>query len=322
LSEEFIRKNAFDMGREVVRANQLIAEYHQTELDDDYYPGVIFHPGAGYQAALSTGANVTFGVGTDRYGASYMDTPLLDSLDNVERVFNHDNRWIEYALEFWRGVSSCDLHGLAVTPRYNRSPLDLAWDLRGQDIFTDMHEEPEALEYLLRKCAESIIEIDRIFRREIPLLREALGGAQGVAPGAPTMILNGDPLDLISEEFVLRFNNPPLQKVVDYSPALVLHHHSIGIRNAQAVSRIKGLDVQEIYQDAGEPRTGRSITPELVEASLRTPLFLEFPLADIEEPLEQWAEQLAGGRFIIHFWCDSAEEARHCVEVMRQAGQS
>lgn len=318
MTDEFLKHHAFDMGRETVRLNQLVAEYHQTQLDDDYYPGVIFHPGAGYQAAMSTGANVTFGVGTDRFGASYMEGPLLKTLDETDRVFNHNNRWIDYGLDFWRGVASCDLAGLAVTPRYNRSPLDLAWDLRGAQLFIDLYDEPDGTAQLLMRCAESILEVDQIFRSEIPLLRNGIGGAQGVALARPTMILNGDPLDLISEEMVLRFNNPSLERITDSAMAIVLHHHSVGISRAPPVSRVKSLDVQEIYQDNRGPRIAESISDDLIAASLRTPLFIEFPVSHITQPLEEWAARLVPGRFVVHLWCSSIDEAKRCVHVLRK----
>lgn len=317
MTEDFLKTKVSDMARETVRINQLVAEFHASQLNDDYYAGVIFHPGAGYQAAMSTGAGITFSEGTDQFGASYMDGPLLTSLDSFESVFNHDNKWIEYGLNFWRGVESCDLMGLSVTPRYNRTPLDLAWDLRGEDIFKDMYDDPEGLKALLEKCAESIIAVDKIFRDEISLLRNGIGGAQGLVLNRPTMILNGDPLDLISDEMVERYNNPSLEIVTDYAEGVILHHHSCGVTRAKTVSKVRNLDVQEIYQDFSGPRTAQSIDEKMIEASLSTPMFIEFPVEDIKEPLEEWAERLKAGRFIVHLWAETVEEARKCIEILR-----
>jgi hypothetical protein len=316
MTEEFLKTKALDMARETVRINQLVAEFHASQLNDDYYAGVIFHPGAGYQAAMSTGAGITFGKGTDQFGASYMDGPLVTSLESFDSVFNHDNKWIEYGLEFWRGVESCDLMGLSVTPRYNRTPLDLAWDLRGEDIFMDLYDDPEGLDALLKKCAESVIAVDSIFRDEIPILRNGFGGAQGIALNKPTMILNGDPLDLMSDEMVERFNNPALEAVTDYAEGVILHHHSCGVARAKTVSMVKNLDVQEIYQDFSGPRTAQCIDDDMIEASLSTPMFIEFPLEDIQEPLEEWAERLKAGRFIVHLWTETVEEARRCIDIL------
>jgi hypothetical protein len=55
----------------------------------------------------------------------------------------------------------------------------------------DMYDDPDGFDALLKKCAESIIAIDKIFRDEIPLLRNGTGCAQGLVLNRPTMILNG-----------------------------------------------------------------------------------------------------------------------------------
>jgi len=318
MSEEFLIKHAFDLGIETARMASLIAEFHYDCIQDDWCPAILFHPGAGYEVAMSSGSDLTFTVGADRYGGSYTNGHAIKELDQMEKVFNHDNRWMRYALNFWKGVESQDIKGLTVTPRYNNSPLDLAWDLRGDQIFLDFYENPEQIDQLLQLCAQSIIEIDKIIRSEIPLLREGVGGVKGVAFNRPTMILNGDPLDIISEEQVRRFNNISMETVTGYSKATMLHHHSIGIEKAKVVSEVKGLTVQEILQDPNGPRIANEITDQLIEASLKTPLFIEFPVSDARDNFDALAERLALGRFIVHLFTESAEEAKIYVSKLRK----
>jgi hypothetical protein len=318
MSEEFLYKHAFELGAETAREASLIAEFHYDNIQDDWCPAILFHPGAGYQAAMSSGGDLTFIEGTDRYGGTYTKDHVIKDLDQMEKAFNHDNRWIKYAMDFWKGVQSQDINGLTVTPRYNRTPLDLAWDLRGDQIFYDFYECPERFEVLLQLCAQSIIEIDKIFRYESDLLREGVGGAQGVAFTVPTMILNGDPIDIISEEQVRRFNNVSLEIVTSYSKATLLHHHSIGIEKAKVVSEVKGLTVQELYQDPNGPRIANEITDELIEASLKIPVYIEFPVSDAKDNLDALAERLALGRFIVHLFTESAEEAKFYVSKLRK----
>ena len=106
LSEDFLHNHAFDMGVEAVREARLVAEFHSCCLQDDWCPQVIFHPGAGYQAAMSANTDLIFVVGTNRYGASYIRAPIIDDFENVIDVFSNDNRWIDYAIDFWRGVET------------------------------------------------------------------------------------------------------------------------------------------------------------------------------------------------------------------------
>ena len=131
------------------------------------------------------------------------------------------------------------------------------------------------------------------------------------------MILNGDPLDLVLEESVRRFNNPSMEMVTEYSQATLLHHHSIGISKAKVVSEIRGLTVQEIYQDPNGSKIADEITEELVEASLKVPIYIEFPASDTEGNFDEIQEKLAQGRFIVHLYAESAEEARDYLAKMR-----
>jgi len=314
MSEEFLKKHAYDLGGEAVREARLNSEFRHDCLQDDYVPGIMFHPGAGYQAAMATGGNLIFAPGTDKHGASYItDRPIKDPHRiQPEKIFKHDNQWVKYAIEFWKGVESQDLSGLCVTPRYNRSPLDLAWDLRGDELFYDFYDCPEQVAKMVELCAESIIEIDKILRSEISVLRDTKGGALGISTTKPIMLLNGDPLDLISEKAVKKFNNPAMEMIADYSNAVILHHHSIGISKAKAVNEIKNLTVQEICQDPKGPKIADSISEELIETSLKTPIFLEFPAADIYvDRLDEIAENLSRGRFIVHLWTENIDEARY-----------
>lgn len=318
MSKEFLQKHAFDLGVEVVREASLIAEYHYEILQDDWCPAIIFHPGAGYEAAMSTGGDLIFSEGVDRYGGTYTKDHAIKDLSQMDKVFNSDNCWVDYALEFWRGVGTQDITGLTVTPRYAPTPLDLAWDLRGEQLFLDFYESPEMVEEMLRLCAGSILEIDRIMRSESPVLREWVGGVKGVAFSVPTMIMNGDPLDIVSEDQVRLFNNPPLETVCSYSKATMLHHHSIGIEKAKVVSEINGLTVQEILQDPNGPRIADNISDQLIEASLITPVFLEFPVSDIAERFDAITERLALGRFIVHLFVENEEDARYYTSRLRK----
>jgi hypothetical protein len=317
MTEDFLKRHAYELGVEAVRVARLISEFHCECVHDDYSPGIIFHPGAGYQAAMSSGGDVSFAISPDGKGASYTSTRVILDWDTMEEAFHHDNRWLRYAIEFWRGVESKNIEGLTVTPRYNRSPLDLAWDLRGDQIFYDLLDYPHEVDHLLNLCAQSIIEIDKVLRAESRVLREAPGGALGVAFGHPTMILNGDPLDLISGDMVRRFNNPSMEIVTRYAEASILHHHSIGISKSSVVNEIGGLSLQEISQDPNGPRIADSIDTTLIEDSLIHPLFLEFPIFNVAGSLDELAEKLSRGRFIVHLYVRDPDETKTYVDKLR-----
>ena len=313
LSEEFLQKHAFDLGIQAVRdcARNMPAK---AAADDDSVPGFYVEWGVGVAAALFTGGAVSFQEGT-----SYLADTVVKTWDDMDRLrFDPDNRWAQYALSFWRGVSSEYVEGIAVSPHVYRSPLDLANDLRGNRIFEDMYLEPEEVDRLVGKCTDMIIEADHHYRSEIPLLREAPGGAWETGLPAPGMLMvNGDPVDLISPEMGERFNNPYIERLIEYAGALYFHHHTLGVSRVSSVAKTRGLTVQQFTPDPKCPRVYDILDDTWVEASKRAPIdiwqnILEAP--DVEAVLEK----MRHGRFIIRFNTRTLDECRRMLERIRR----
>ena len=318
VSEDLLEERAFDLGVSKMRSVKATA-VSQQRLDDDScpFPGWLQATsdwGVGATAALFTGGDVVFEEST-----SYTTAPLLQTWDDLDDLcFNPDNRWVRYDLDLWRGMESEYAEGIPVTPHLFRSPLDLANDLRGNRLFIDLYDHPEQVKRLLDWCTDSIIELDKLLRREIPLLRCAPGGAWGVALPSPGMLfLNGDPVDLISDEMAREFNTPYVEKLIDYAGALYFHHHSVGVSRARTVSAIRGLTVQEILQDPNGPRLVDCVDEKLIAASWETPIDFHVYLTDTPE-LDRVLEQLSHGRFIVRVEGETETDCRRLVERVRR----
>jgi len=313
LSKDFLRKHAFDLGIQAVRGAMVQSVDHE-KIGDDFCPEVHIDWGVGMTAAFITGGDVIF-----EHSTTYTTGPVLKTWDNLDTLrFDSGNRWISFALDFWRGVESEYVDGIAVTPNVFRSPLDLANDIRGNDLFLDFYDDSQSVEKCLDFCVESIIELDKLFRSEIHILREAPGGVWGIAlPSPGMMFLNGDPIDLISEEMGYRFNNSSVERLIDYAGALYLHHHSIGVSRAKSVSKIQGLSVQEILQDPNGPRLLESIDDDLVAASLEVPIDLGVNLLEASD-INSILERLRQGRFIVHIATETLSECQMWLEQIRK----
>jgi hypothetical protein len=173
-------------------------------IQDDFCPSIYINWGVGCTTGMITDGEVHFEKGT-----SYTTGHIIETWEDLEKFrFDPDNRWIGRALEFWRGVETQELEGLVFTPILYRSHLDLANDLRGNLLFTDLYDEPEMVDVLLDVCSDCLKKLDGIFRQEIRALREMQGGIWGTVLPPGVIFLNGDPIDLISEEMVGRYNNP------------------------------------------------------------------------------------------------------------------
>jgi len=323
LSEEFIRKHAYDLGVQRIRSVMAIA-HEQIKIGDDSCPspdwlsfGIEW--GDGETVALVTGEDIIFQKGT-----SYPAAPVISEWEDLDKIhLNLDNRWIQYAIDMCRGMASEYTGGFPITPHLFKSPLDLANSMRGNDLFMDLYTNPEQVERLLNYCTDSIIRIDQFFRQEIPLLKAAPGGVCGVGLPEPGMIfVNGDPVDLISPEMGERFNRPYIERLIEYTGSLYFHHHSIGISRARAISSIKGLTVQEIQQDPNGPRIIDMIDDNLIAASLETPIDLHDlqRYLDIKNKshLNNILQKLSQGRFILHFVTNTLRESQELVEYIRK----
>ena len=312
LSEEFLAEHAYDLGVQAAK-NCEGAIIAQEPVPDDNVASIAVDWGTGATAALFSGGDVIFQEMT-----SYTAGPVVESWDDVDKLhFDPQNRLAQWEAEFWRGVSSAYVEGIAVTGHLFRSPLDLANDLRGNQLFMDMHIEPEQVERLVGVCTDMIIECDKFFRSEFPLLREAPGGIWGVGLPQPGMLtLNGDPVDLISLEMGERFNHPFVERLIDYAGSLYFHHHTLGVSRFDSVSRIRNLTVQQFTNDPKCPNPFDLIDDEWVAASNRATIDIWQSFSE-EKDIDRLLEKMSGGRFILRGWAQTADEARQFVERIR-----
>ena len=267
LSKEFLVKNAFELGVQSALWANGAAVFHQ-RTGDNWHPYINVDWGVGVTAGLITGKeDVVFEKST-----SYSSGPVVHDWGDLGKLhLDTDNLWIDCVRRFWRGVGSVELFdGIAVMPYVYRSPLDYANDLRGNRIFLDMYDNPDGAEALIEYCAKAILRIDAHLREECPILRNLPGGIWGAGFGKETIFLNGDPVDLISEEMGRRFNNPFVELLTSPDRAVYFHHHSIGHARASLVSATDNLSLQEILQDPNGPFLVDTVGDDMIRASMRS----------------------------------------------------
>ena len=312
LSEEFLKAHAYDLGiQTALWAAQELA--WNARLDDDSLPGHAIDVGVGSTASLFTGGEVFFHEHT-----SYSLDTFVKTWDDVDRLkFDPDNRWVQYDLQTWRGISSAYPPGMAVSPHFFRSPLDLANDLRGNQIFIDMHDAPEQVDRLLTVCTDMIIAAAAFLRQEIPLLREAPSGIWGMATRSPEIIvINGDPVDLISPEMGERFNHPHIDRIGREAGPVFFHHHTLGVSRVTSVAKMTGILVQNFIYDMKAPKILDILDDEWIAASNRVPIDVCQPLNEARD-LDAVLEKMAPGRFIVHCHGRTADECNEMITRIR-----
>lgn len=313
LSEEFLARHAYDLGVQAARYRAFWLE-GQLAVDDDYIPSAFTDWGVGATASMFTGREVSFQECT-----SYSTDHVIKSWDDIDKLrFDPENRWIQWELDYWRGFSSAYSEGVAVVGHFWRSPLDFANDYRGNQIFLDMYLEPGQVERLVAKCTDLIIEADRFFREQIPLLRTAPSGNWDIAWTRPGMlILNGDPVDMISAEMGERFNHSSIERLAEYSGGIFFHHHTLGVSRVTSVSKIKGLTVQNFYHDPKCAKVWDILDDEWIAASNRAAIDISQPINEAPD-IDAALEKVSRGRFIIHAVSKTVDESKRLVEKVRK----
>ena len=283
-------------------------------LNDDQVgclsPGMPF--GTAFRTVLITGGELVFQEGT-----SYPAEDYLDSWEKLENLrFDMSNEWVEIVLDYWRGISSALEPGIAVTPFMYRSPLDLAQSIRGNDLFLDLYDFPDEVDKLVSFCTDWLISFDKFLRDEFPVLESATNGVSGYGFNTKCMRLNGDPVDLISEDAIRRFHTPSIYALSAYAKAIFFHHHSVGIRTATVIGETQGITIQQFLQDPNTPDLLDAIDDTLIESSLQTPIQLQINLASVKD-LEGTVASLARGRFIVNVVTEKQEECCQLIERIR-----
>ena len=316
LSEEFLQKHAYDLGvQNAVNGRRGMPA--MIAAGDDSVPGFYSDWGPGAAASLFTGQEANFQEAT-----SYSRDTVVKRWDDVDTLrFDPENRWVKYELEFWRGLSSAYVEGMALLPKLYRSPLDLANDLRGNRIFEDMIIEPEQVERLIARCTDMIIDADRFFHAQVPIMRQAPSGIWGVAlPGRGVLAVNGDPVDLISAEMGERFNHPYIERLIEYGGGMYFHHHTLGLSRFNSVSNICGLTVQQYTPDPKCPRVYDVLDEQWAAASRRVAIDIWqnlFEAPDVDKALDT----MRGGRFIVHVDAERLDDVLRMVERIRRLNE-
>jgi hypothetical protein len=295
--KDFIGKHAYDLGIQYTQLAKGAASYH-SEIGDDWVPYIWVSWGTGGDTALLTGGedDVVF-----YEGYSTFKEPVIKDWRDLDKLkLDLDNFWIKSLRDFWRGVESAyELEGVTVSPVQFRAPMDFAHELRGNDLFYDFYDYPDEVDALIEFCTDSIIKISRHLGDEFPIFRNAPGGTWGTVFGKDTLWLNGDPVDLISDQLASRFFVPSIQKLISEIGGVFLHHHSIGYKKIKLLNQIENLSLQEIAQDPNGPILLDFIDDEMIKASHRVPIRLDANILETEN-LDQLMDKLSQGRFILY----------------------
>jgi hypothetical protein len=281
-------------------------------VNDDALPSYTephFHIGS--VTAAMTNKNVIFN------GQTVACYPQLSWHEIENLKIDKNNPWILFMKGVHRALWELWDEDYLIGGGWYHSPLDAAWAIRGSDIFEEMITEPDKVEKLIDWCADSIVEMEKIITEDSKIVNGFRGVLSTLVPDN-AILINGDPIDLISKDFGKKFEIPYVNKVFRELGAGFYHHHSKGLHQVPIVSQIKNMHLHNIVNDY--PNTpdlaetlinNKDIREEVIEASFISPIMID---GAHHNQLEKLIPILQEGRFVIDFICDSLEDANDCIK--------
>jgi hypothetical protein len=191
--------------------------------------------------------------------------PDLGEIDRLRFELDENNFWWQLYKEAKENLSR---RLEFVTPVYHQGILDLAWDLRGNDLYADFYEDPEQALKLVEFCTDALIRIGDASRAIRPAGARTDywvpgWGFNALVPGCGG-ITTCDTSCQLSPEFFQTFEVPYMEKIQNHAPGWLLHTHSVGARHQRTYATLPGLEILQIVADPNIPTPAESM-PDIVD---------------------------------------------------------
>lgn len=282
-------------------------------LEDDWVPAVGPYLGIGEYSAFVAG-DIEFGADTSWTKPVLADKPNLRDLrlDPSNRWFTRLNQATRYIVEkispsripFGRGYYS---------------PLDLAWALRGEDIYTDFYDDPPWVHELLEFCTSATIWFASAQNKVIftPDLVHSLS-AWHCAPDR--LAVSEDISSLCSAAHYREFGAPYTQEAFRAFGKGDIHCHSAGPHVIPEFLKLKRVRQVQIVADPNQTRPVKILEalisnhPEAVSRAATCPVIAVDASPD---EVEACFELSKLARVVFSVVTDNAAEAREAVSMFR-----
>lgn len=279
-------------------------------LNDDKLPTISASTGTG-----SIGATyVKDPIVHQEANTNYLIPPIKSWDDGIDSIgFDPENMYykaqmtcLKYYVEHWDGMFS-------ILPFSHFDPLDLANQLRGNDVFYDLYEEPEKLHQLLEKCTQSIIDLEEYtWNNYMKGYGMKAGCFDSWMPKGS--FLSCDAGDLISAELLEEFGIPYTKRIIDLWGGAYLHHHELGAHQIASWAKCDSLTLQFVNRDFNTIHLAKTLNEDVIKSSLKVPIVFVALFDEFKQNIEKWAQ----GKFVVVVECSSEKEAYETVNLTNQ----
>lgn len=290
--------------------------YHQQarlmpkqQIDDDDMHTIQVLIGTGTVAASYGDLDPHFEVGT-----SYLPQLITDYDRDLPRLrVDPANPWLRAQLGLAQALAQRWDGCYTILPFTHFDAFDLANQFRGDDIMLDFHDRPDAVRRLLDRCADLLIEVERLARAALTGYDLPGVAMTGWMPGGT--YLSCDLADLVSPEIFQQFNAPVLQRTVTaLGPGGYLHHHELGYHQMDNFAAISGLSFQLFNRDPNTRHLAEVLDDRMIASSHRLAIHALCTYDELRRTLDRFRQ----GRFLLSVLCDSQDEAQRALELVRR----
>jgi hypothetical protein len=303
--ERAIRRFA---GRELERLHVMRAVGEG--IDDDKIPTAMVFAGTGMLAA----ALVEDAALVQQPDTNYLHPPLVDWQDGLDRIgFRPDNPWYQAQMLILRTFIEAWDGSFGIMPFAHFGPTDLANQLRGNALFTDLYEDEEQVHALLACCTEAILATEADVRAHHLHGYDAEGFTFGSwAPCGG--YLSCDFGDLVSPAVLRTFERPYFDRIVSAWGGAYLHHHELGRHQIPVWAENDQVWIQFVHRDLNTRHLATVIDDEIIAASRRAPIQFISTYDEFMAHAAEWAQ----GRFLVEVACETRAQVDDVLVRARQ----
>lgn len=277
------------------------------KLEDDYIP--YYHPYFGISIHHSFfGGKVQFGGGT-----SYAEHIISSASEWNKLKYDINGKWVQ---KLAKGLAFCRDHGegvLVASLRGGNGPLDMANGVMGNELFTELYDDPDNIHKVMEICYESILAMFQLQKQNCSKIE---GGH--IAPMGnfwiPESCIGHISLDaacLVGPGLFEEFEKPYLNRLAEETNGYIVHSHMLGRRMFKEMCSIKRMLVFVPVDDPGQPTLLDELSAVL-EAVGDTPLLVNIP----ENRLKEALPKLAGRRAVINLTATDSDHAKKQLEIV------
>ena len=293
-------------------------EWRVERIPDDTLAAVNMEFDIGVPTAVMTGLEPAF------HGEHWWLEPNLGRDAIASLKVEPDNRWLDMFVHLNRALWRYWEEDYYSLPFWHRSPLDAANGIRGNALFEEMFTAPERVKRLTDWCVDCELAIERT-------LYDAAEGPESWGVGHANVwlpkhavLVNGDPVALISRDMMREFEQPYTGRLFTSTGGGFFHNHTKGLHQVDQVAQTPGIILQNVNADPNCPRVSdllmgdEGLREVFLASSLTTPIFVDSIRPD---ELDAFLPYLPYGRFLLQVVCTPEETDSVLATLERARGK-